>query len=297
MKILIINTTYNKGGAAQVAKGLFHEAQKDFDAYFAFGRGNKVNDKNVFKFGYILENIIHLLLVRFLGLEGFGTYFSTRKLIRFIRREKFDLINLHNLHGYYLNFFTLINFIKKEQIPVIWTLHDEWPITWLPAHSLGCKHCLGEKSACTNTYSYPKNYFPVFKNLMLKKKRLIFTDNWSPTFICPSNWLAGNVGNSYLKNQAIRVISNGIDTDIFKPCYNKEEIRSRYQIASNQKVIVFSAASLNDKNKGLSYIMEVAKILENEPYIFLGLGQGEITEQKNIITTGYIKGADKVAQC
>lgn len=296
MKLLIINTTYNKGGAAQVARGLFQEAQKDFDTCFAYGRGDKVSDKNVFKFGNSFENIIHLFLVRFLGLEGYGTYFSTRKLIKFIKREQFDLINLHNLHGYYLDFFTLVNYLKKNQIPVVWTLHDEWPITWLPAHSLGCKHCLGSQGSCTNTYSYPRNYFPIFKNFMLKKKHEVFGKDWSPVITCPSYWLAGNVSNSYLKDKRIEVISNGINTDIFKPYHNQEEIKKRYNIKSDQKIIVFSAASLQDKNKGIEYIVEAAKILESEPYIFLGLGQGEIIGPKNISTTGYIQGADKVAE-
>lgn len=52
-----------------------------------------------------IEFLFHLFLVRFLGLEGFGSYFATNRLINFIDNEKFDLIHIHNLHGYYVNFF------------------------------------------------------------------------------------------------------------------------------------------------------------------------------------------------
>ena len=49
-------------------------------------------------------------------------------LEKFIVKEKFDLIHLHNLHGYYLNL-DFINFLKKIDVPVVWTLHNGWPIT------------------------------------------------------------------------------------------------------------------------------------------------------------------------
>jgi glycosyltransferase involved in cell wall biosynthesis len=295
-KILIINTTYNKGGAAKVAKSLFDNNQNNFDMYFAYGRGKKVDDKNALMFGNIIENFFHLILVRFFGLEGYGTYFSTKKLIKFIKKEKFDLINLHNLHGYYLDFFTLIDFIKKEKIPVIWTLHDEWPVTWLPAHSLGCEHCLSGKGICINTYSYPKNYFPFFRNYMLNKKHVLFAKNWSPVIVCPSDWLAKNISKSYLGDKTIKVIRNGVDTDLFVPRDNKNELKIKYNIPLDKKVIGFAAANLKDENKGLKYIIEVAEKFLDKPVIFLGLGAGIIKSHKNIFTTGYISDQRKVAE-
>lgn len=171
-KILHINTVYTGGGAAQVARDIFaFSREHEYEAYFAYGRGEKSHDKNTFKFGNSFENFLHLVLVRFLGLEGFGTYFSTKKLIRFIQKEKFNLIHLHNLHGYYLNFFDLFAFLKTAGIPIIWTFQDEWPLTWLPAHSMGCAHCKGDAGKCSTTYPYPKTYCTLFRGYMLKRKK------------------------------------------------------------------------------------------------------------------------------
>jgi glycosyltransferase involved in cell wall biosynthesis len=295
-KVLIINTTINKGGAARVAYDVFENLKLDFDMYFAYGRGPKNFGNKTFNFSNKLEVFIHVFLVRFLGLEGFGSYFSTKKLIKFIEKEKFDLINLHNLHGYYVNFSTLINFLIESKIPVAYSLHDEWPITWLPAHSLGCEHCKNGLGKCHNTYAYPKSYFPIFYKYMLNKKRKVFSDKLNMTIVCPSVWLKNNIENSFLNKFKIEVIPNGIDTNIFKPSINKNELRIKHGLPLNRKIVLFSASNLKDKSKGVDYILEAAKILENRDYLFLGLGSGKIKDNKNIRTTGYIYNKNELAE-
>ena len=42
-KILIINTTLNRGGAAKIAYSIFTHLDKDFDLRFAYGRNKKKN--------------------------------------------------------------------------------------------------------------------------------------------------------------------------------------------------------------------------------------------------------------
>ena len=295
-KVLIINTTINKGGAARIASDLFEGLNLNFNIFFAYGRNKNISNTKTFYFGNKIELFIHVFLVRFLGLEGLGSYFSTKKLINFIKKEKFDLINIHNLHGYYLNFFTLINFLKKTKIPIIYSLHDEWPITWLPAHSLGCEHCKNGRGNCTNNYSYPKNYFPFFVKYMLNKKRKIFSDGLNMSIVCPSVWLKNNIENSFLNKFKINVIPNSIDTNIFLPALNKNILRIKNSLPTDKKIILFSASNLNDKSKGIKYIIEAAEILKDKNYIFVGLGNGKIKETQNIKILGYIHDKKKLAE-
>lgn len=287
-KILIINTTLNKGGAARVAYDIFENLNSDFDIFFAYGRGIKNNNSKTFYFGNKIEMFIHIFLVRFLGLEGFGSYFSTKKLINFIRSGKFDLINLHNLHGYYLNFFTLLNFLEKSKIPVVYSLHDEWPITWMPAHSTRCNHCKTGTGICTNTYSYPKNYFPIFQKYMLRQKKTALTNVTKMTLVCPSVWLQNSINNSFLGKFKIEVIANGINTELFKPVLDKKILRIKHNLPLDKKIILFSASNLKDKSKGIKYMIEAAELLKNKNYLFVGLGNGKITDFENIKTIGYI---------
>lgn len=287
-KVLILNTTLNKGGAARVAHDLHKSLGSDFEMFFAYGRGKKDSDSKTFYFGNKLEMFIHIFLVRFLGLEGFGSYFSTKRLIKFIQNEGFNLINIHNLHGYYLNFFTLLKFLKESRIPIVYSLHDEWPITWLPAHSLGCEHCKTGLGKCQNTYAYPKNYFPVFQKYMLKWKRQAFADQLNMSIVCPSLWLTKNIQRSFLGKFKISTIFNSIDTNVFRPSINKNELREKHNLPTNKKIILFSASNLNDKSKGIDHILETAKTLSGKDYLFIATGKGQINETPNIKNLGYI---------
>ncbi|HBU06918.1 MAG TPA: hypothetical protein DEB09_02450 [Candidatus Magasanikbacteria bacterium] len=288
-KVLIINTTFDQGGAATIAQDLFFSTNNNCEFYFAFGRGKKNNLPRVFCFGNWLETLFHICLVRFFGLEGFGNFFSTRKLINFIKREKFDLIHLHNLHGYYLNFSFFIKFLAKEKIRVIWTLHDEWAITWLSAHSMGCEHCQTLEGKCKNKYSYPKNYWPILAKYNLKRKKKIFSLDWSPIIISPAQWLTNNIRKSFLNKFEIRTITNGVDTNLFQPTSNRTALRVKYNLPIDKKIILFNIGDFKDKNKGMNYIIDLIKILDKNDYLFLGLGKGVFYAKENVRLVGYIK--------
>lgn len=297
-KILVINTFLEGGGAARVSYDLFDflNSKPGYRAYFAYGRGPRVNNPRAIKFGNLPEVLIHLFLVRFLGLEGFGCYFATRKLIKFIKRERIDLVHLGNLHGYYLNFFQLVDFLKKSKIPVVWSLYDEWLLTWLPAHSMGCKHCKTLKGKCKNDYGYPKSYFPVFAHYMLRKKTATFKKGWDPLIVCPAKWLLESLAKSPFKHLKAKVIFAGPDTTIFKPVRDKLGLRRQYSLPIDQKIIMFSARNLNDKNKGARYILQAADLLKDKNYLFLALGAGRIKTTDNFKTISYSINKAEIAQ-
>ena len=97
MKILMVNTEFNRGGAAQIARTLFQSLNKrnGLECYFAYGRGVKPNENRKFKFAYLPEIYLHAFLTWATRLQGYGTCLSTKRLIKFTIREKIDLIRLH----------------------------------------------------------------------------------------------------------------------------------------------------------------------------------------------------------
>lgn len=297
-KILFINSTYGTGGAPKVAKSLFDYLNKDsgYEAYFAYGRGEEAEEKNVVKIGYKWEIYLHAFLVRFLGIEGYGSYFSTLKLINFIKKEKFDVIHLHNIHGYYLNFFRLFDFLKTTDIKIIWTLHDEWAITSLKAHSMGCLHCKTGKGKCTSSYPYPKTFNKLFLKWMLSKKKKTFGGFKNMTIIAPAKWLTDNARKSFLGNYPVINIPNGVDTNIFYPRENKEELRIKYGAGGKSKVVVFSANNLADMHKGASYVLRVAEKLEDKDILFVGIGKGFKSKVENVRVLGRIDEENKISE-
>jgi glycosyltransferase involved in cell wall biosynthesis len=295
-KVLIVNTVYEGGGAAQVARDLFFhfKENKEFSVFFAYGRGKKVSESNIFYFGNKIEFFVHLFLIRFLGLEGFGSYFSTVRLIKFIEKEKFDLIHLHNLHGYYINFFKLLKYLNKNNIKVAWTLHDEWLFTWLPAHSMDCTHCRTLIGKCTNRYNYPRNYWPIFSRFMLKKKKQIFSYN-NIIFVCTAKWLFQEAKEEFKLSNVV-LIPNGVDIKTFASVSNKKDLREKYNLLSDQKIILFLISNIADKNKGWQYLLKLAKRLEAKPYILGVVGADSLPKFSNLVNFGYINDRNKLAE-
>ena len=220
-------------------------------------------------------------------MHGHGSYFKTKKLVKRIKQENPDIIHLHNIHGYYINYKVLFDYLKNEyQGKIFWTLHDCLPLTGHCAYftSVNCDRWKTECHDCPKKKSYPTSLFKdrSYKNYIEKKE--LFTGLKNLTIITPSDWLNKLVKKSFLKDYEVITINNGIDLNIFKK--NKDiEVLKKY-IIPNRKIIL-GVASIWEKRKGLDDIIGLSKELNNEYIIVLvGLSKPQISKikkYKNII--------------
>jgi glycosyltransferase involved in cell wall biosynthesis len=299
MKALLINTEFNRGGAAQIARTLFQSLNKksEFEGYFAYGRGEKVNDGRAIKFAYLPEVYFQGLLTRCFGLQGCGSWFSTKRLEKFIIKENFDLIHLHNFHGYYLNL-DFIKFLERLNIPVVWTLHDGWALTGRCAYWFDCNKWKEGCENCPDLSSYPKSFIDS-TSFMWKKKKNYFSSGWNPIIVCPSQWLADRAKESYLREYQVTVIPNAVDTEIFKT-KDKDFIRKKYGIPIRKKIILCLAADFEDERKGIKYFFESLKYITTKNWMVVTAGKvinyDKIKEMDfEIRQMGYIKGKNEIS--
>mgnify|MGYP001052507287 CR=1 FL=1 len=299
MKILIINTEIFRGGAAQIALRLYHALNEsaEISSYFLYGKGPRVSNRKAFRFTWGPEVYLHAFLTRVTGLQGYGTLVSTKRLVDFIVREKFDVIHLHNLHGYYLDL-SFVQSLGKLGIPIVWTLHDGWPITGRCAYLSECNSWKIGCGNCPNLSWYPKTYFDS-SAFMWKKKKEYFNSGWKPIIVCPSQWLADRVKESYLNKFKIEVIPNGVDTEIFKP-KDKIEIRKKLKIALSKKVILSVAANLRDERKGAKYFFEALQHIKTNNWMILTMGKKinlnrEVKAKVDIKQLGYISDKNLIS--
>jgi len=70
MKVLMANTEFNRGGAAQIARTLFQSLNQksEFECYFAYGRGEKTDDERTVKFACLPEIYFQVFLTLITGL-------------------------------------------------------------------------------------------------------------------------------------------------------------------------------------------------------------------------------------
>ena len=89
--------------------------------------------------------------------------YSRLKIIRFIKKHNIDLIHIHNAHG---NFLGIHDIQKLSEIcPVIWTVHDFWPLTGHCTYPTGCPDLW--RSGCLHCPQLA-NYPPIRKDIARK---------------------------------------------------------------------------------------------------------------------------------
>lgn len=101
------------------------------------------------------------------------------------------------------------------------------------------------------------------------------------TIVTPSNWLAGMVRSSFLKEYPIKVIHNGIDLSVFRPTYGN--FRERYGL--QKKKIILGVASVWDERKGFDDFIKLSALINDQMRIVLvGVNKKQINSlPQNII--------------
>ena len=220
-----------------------------------------------YRIGTYNSRRVNVAFARITGYNGCFAWVETYKLLKKIDEFQPDIIHLHNLHDSYINLPMLFSYIKKHDIPVVWTLHDCWAFTGHCPHFTIAK-CDKWKTGCHGCKQYKDYPASIFDNseLMWKLKKKWFTSVKNMTIVTPSEWLAGLAKKSYLKEYPIQVINNGIDLDVFKP--TKSDFREKYGISPSECVILGVSFGWNYK-KGLDCFVKLRNELNKQYRIVL----------------------------
>lgn len=266
MRILQINSVYGYGSTGRIVENLHHAIQKSGNQSFViYGRGQKSKDKNVFRIGNKIEQAIDLVGTRLLNRHAQSNFINTELIIKKIKEIKPDIIHLHNLHGYYVNFIKLLSFLKKTSIKIVWLLHDTWLISGSSADEGGLNYDWEEASKLSELRKISKEYPKHFaissrqspNNYIMKKNILVDTNI---VFVTPSKWLSDIIKKSFLKNNRIITIHNGIDISQFN-------ILNIDNSKSNKNIL--GVANVWEERKGLKFFEKLANDLDNSYSITL----------------------------
>lgn len=213
------------------------------------------------KIGNPLSFFVHILWTRLFDAHGLASWYDTRKLIKFIKKKHIDIVHLHNIHGYYVNIKILIRYLKKNNIPVVWTIHDCWNFTGHCAHfyEVKCNQWKDECAKCPYKGRYPKSIWLNRSDKMFKLKKELFTSLENVALVPVSNWQEDMLKESFLGNKKIVRIYNGIDTSVFKPCENVDLIKSKYGL--KKKIVLLGVATGWGPDKGTLDYIELSKKL------------------------------------
>lgn len=303
-RILIINVSANSGSTGRIAEEIGQTAAANgYDFYFGYGRLGRQSEAHLIRIGSDWDVRVHGLESMLWDNHGFGSRKATKQFIQEIERIRPDVINLHNIHGYYLNVEILFEYLAKKDIPVVWTLHDCWPFTGHCSYfdryhcekwKTGCHHC-------PNSKGYPKSLFLDRSKANYARKKELFNKSKNITFVAVCQWMANNVKDSFLGGYPVETIYNGVDIETFRPRFKglngSNSMKAKLGINENVKVVL-GVASTWDRRKGLDDFVKLRTMM-NDKYaiILVGLNDKQITAlPEGVIGIKRTESVDQLAE-
>ena len=281
-------------GIAEVARAQGHEVM--CASPITTTNRNAGEDCGYYRIGTFNSRRVNVALARITGFNGCFAWFETYKLLKKIDEFKPDIIHLHNLHDSYINLPMLFSYIKKHNVPTVWTLHDCWAFTGQCPHftMVKCDKWKAGCYGCPQYKEYPASLYDNTKKMWQLKKKW-FTGVKNMTIVTPSEWLAGLARESYLKQYPIEVINNGIDLNVFKPTHSN--FRKQYGIPGD-KYIVLGVSFAWGYRKGLDCFVEMAEKLGEQYQIVLVGTDDEIDKNlpHNIISIHRTQNQKELAE-
>lgn len=296
MKVIQINTSYGIGSTGKICNSVAKLLDKDGVEHLTIVSQGRTETANTVKIKNKPYYKIQALKSRIFGNYGFNSSSATKEIIRQIKEFSPDIVHLHNIHGHNVNLKMLFTFFKKNpEIKLFWTFHDCWAFTaYCPHYTMAkcykwqseCSHCKQRKE-----YSW---FFDKSKKLFNRKKQLFTGLNL--TIITPSEWLAGEVKKSFMKDYPVKVINNGIDLSVFKP--TESDFREKHGIDKDKFALLGVAFGWGVK-KGLDVFIELSKRLDKNKYSIVLVGTNDETDKllpKDIISIHRTQNQTELAE-
>lgn len=272
--LLQINAVVNTGSTGHIAEEIGRTAlARGWKSYIAYGRYGQPSKSELIRIGTDWDVRYHGLQTRLFDRHGLSSGRATSGLIEKIEKIKPDLIHLHNLHGYYIHWEILFDYLSTALIPVVWTLHDCWAFTGHCAYFdfVQCDKWKIECGNCPQKTTYPATWMVDRTTENYRQKKKSFTSVPRLTIVAVSRWLSTLAKDSFLSTYPIQVIYNGVDTDFF--C-ERASVKKKYGI--DNKFMILGVANQWTPRKGLEDFVELSERLDTQSVILLvGLSEAQ----------------------
>jgi len=270
MRVLLVNTSSDSGGAAVAARRL-QEALllNGTDARLLvrdsgfLGRWHFLWDRLLLfvRLGFRREHLFDIDA----GISG--TDITRRREFR-----ESDVIHLHWVNQGMLSLRDLRKIIRSGKA-VVWTMHDAWPSTAICHLTLGCRqftsqcrHCqylspsFGSPAVGAVERAIPSGLNSRWLSRVWRRKQRVLRGS-DIIFVACSRWLEGEAkASALLRGHHIVNIPNPIDTRIFRPG-SREESRRAEGLPQDRLLVLFVCQRLTNAYKGMDYFIEACRQL------------------------------------
>lgn len=261
MKILLVNTYTDLGGAARATQRIFEgllEQGANVNLLTEEGLSNQLQKGTSHEgLKYLTRKITNkirrqidrLPLMAYPRREkaSFASSSTPDWLANSIQRLNPDVIHLNWISDGFMR----IESLAALNRPLLWTLHDAWPFTGGCHYTSECQRFSANCGACPQLHS--KSESDLSRKIWERKSK-----SWSNadiTLIAPSRWMASEARKSSLfRKSRIEVVPNGLDTRVFRPI-EKKTARRLLGLPYGKKLILFGAlGATTDSRKGFHFL-------------------------------------------
>lgn len=293
MKIVQVNCVYNKGSTGKIVYDIHTELlRNNQESIVCYGRGKKVNEPNVYKTCGELYSKVNNVWTRISGIMYGGLRLSTNKLISIIQKEKPNIVHVHCINGYFVNIYRIINWLKRNHIKTVLTLHAEFMYTANCGHAFDCERWKTGCGQCPRFKRETRSMFFDQTAASWKKMKAAFDGFEDISVVSVSPWLKSRAESSpILKDKKHSVVLNGVNTEIFKR-YNTQDLREKHDLTEKKVVFYATPNFIPDIGhiKGGYYVIKLAERLRDKGYVFVVAGNYPegIQVPSNVILLGRV---------
>jgi glycosyltransferase involved in cell wall biosynthesis len=245
---------------------------ESYVAYSGARDGLPAHSSQLVPVGDKLDLAVHAAATRLFDAHGLASKRGTKAFIRRIREIDPDVIHIHNIHGYFLNYPLLFKYLKESGKPVVWTIHDCWLYTG-HCYYYSAAHCNKWQSGCGHCpqqHAFPASWLFDRSARNLRDKQRAFGALQNLTIVPVSDWIRQEMASSILADKHFQVIHNGIDLETFRPEAAEGE-------AAPEGTQILGVASIWLAEKGWSDLMKMAALLRPDEKLVL---VGRTTEEQ-----------------
>lgn len=269
----VLRTSTSTGRIMQEIGALAEsEGWRNWCAYGKGRDGIRPCTTDIIPVGNLLSIAIHGILTRVFDRHGLGSALATRAFVSALRKIDPDIIHIHNIHGYFLNYPILFDYLRNSRVKVIWTVHDCWLYTGHCYYysAIGCDKWRSGCGHCPQRGAFPRSLVidRSHRNFIDKRKYFTSIPQDRMTIVPVSDWIRGEMKHSFLKDYPFQVIHNGIDTDVFRPYTDDTQVHENLGIHPDKKIIL-GLASIWSPEKGLPDFIKMAEMLRKDEQIVL----------------------------
>lgn len=312
MRVLIVNTSERRGGAAVAANRLLDALNnngikakmlvrdKDTDNITVVGLKQQI----YLRFCFLYERLRIFKRLRFSRKHLFHVDIANvgADITSLREFKEADIIHLHWINQGMLSLGCISKILESGK-PVVWTMHDVWPATSICHLSLGCTRF--KTTGCKYCKYLPGGGSPTDLSAKVWRRKKAMLDKGSVYFVACSKWLANEAKSSILlKGHHVTNIPNPIDTRVFCP-QDRDEARRQLGIPDNVRVILFVSQRADNPYKGMNYLIEACNELattmpdtfENVRVAVLGGNSEEVTAalKYQSYSLGYVSDEREIA--